>query len=252
MRVVNRILILYFLTLILLSGCASLQSSAVGRDNLVNRGPVVVSATNPYLASNMLLAKETELSPTLRGFLKIKGKPEILAIQKEIFQPYFIYFYYPSQKERYVLEEINGDWVIRGPEVLASDSLRTLANMPVANMPVNLNQLAKKSEVEEGDFSENPAEETPSPEIPPTAKRELVADDVDGDILHLVKYQGETLRLIAGWYTGQPDNAARIARINGFKNANALILDQKIRIPRYLVTKDTKLTKDDVDFYLKR
>lgn len=247
MHVVNRTITL--IGVLCLSGCASLQSSAIGRDNLANRGPVVVSTSNPYLASNMLLAKETELNPTLRGFLKIKGKPEILEVEKELFKPYFIYFYYPSQKERYVLEESNGDWVIRGPEVLASDNLKSLTNIPVDLIPTS-----NKTPAEEVELSENVTEETQTSEMPPATKKEIVPalDDVDGDILHLVKYQGETLRLIAGWYTGNPDNAGRIARINGFKNANALILDQKIRIPRYLVTKDTKLTKDDVEFYLKR
>ena len=231
---------------LVLGGCSS---TVVGRDNLVNRGPVIVSKSNPYLASNMLLKKETELSPTLKGFLKIKGTPEALEVEKEILEPYYMYLYYPSQKEKYVVEEINGDWVIRGPEVLAKGVL--------SNMPLELRAAKKEEPVPEAEIEESAdiEIETPSkPVAPSPAKKEVlaIADGVEGDIIHLVKYKGETLRLISGWYTGNADNASRIARINGFKDANALILDQKIRIPRYLVTKDTPLMKEDVDFYLKR
>jgi len=212
----------------------------------------------------MLLAKEIEFNPTLKGFLKIKGKPDALEVEKTVFAPYFMYFYYPSQKERYVLEERNGDWVIRGPEVMDKDALQSLGKMPLVLSPAtkleNLkSEIIKVEEVQkEFQFEEIPETlaELPIINSEPTSvnKKDILAnpDEVDGDILHLVKYKGETLRLIAGWYTGQPDNASRIARINGFKDANALILDQKIRIPRYLVTKDIPLKKDDVEFYLKR
>ena len=250
-EVVNRVCLIPFF--FLLSGCMPLQSGVLGRDNLANRGPVVVSKSNPYIASNMLLSKEIELNPTLKGFLKIKGNPEALEVTKSYFSPYLMYFYYPSQKEQYILEESSGDWVIRGPEILAADSISSLSNMPLDAISKTKPEVEPKS-IDLEDISAPSTEQPLVSEAPPTTKKETtaIADDVDGDILHLVKYKGETLRLIAGWYTGQPDNAARIARINGFKDANAIILDQKIRIPRYLVTKDTPLKKDDVEFYLKR
>jgi hypothetical protein len=233
-----------------LSACASFQPGLMTRDNLLNRGPVIVSRTNPYIASNILMAREVKLSPTLKGFLKIRGTPEAIEIRKNFFQPYVMFFYYSSQREQYVLEEVNDDWVIRGPEQIRGDSSQALASLA----PEKITTTEKPAEPLEKEVDLEDLMLPDSKPIDPPKKISNSDDieQVDGDILHTVKYKGETLRLIAEWYTGKSENAPRIARINGFKDANSLILDQKIRIPRYLATNDSPLSKERVESYSKK
>ena len=56
-------------------------------------------------------------------------------------------------------------------------------------------------------------------------------------IYHQVLYPGESLALIAKWYTGDPGNWRRIADINPDVDPDRIFLDQVIRIPRDLAVK---------------
>lgn len=60
---------------------------------------------------------------------------------------------------------------------------------------------------------------------------------------HQVKYPGETLAMIAGWYTGNPENWRQIAKVNPGLNANIIKIGDVIRIPQELVIKTDPLPK---------
>jgi hypothetical protein len=102
----------------------------------------------------------------------------------------------------------------------------------------------------------------PDPKLPrtiPQSSNELLGmrrgttpQAASGDLLHTVSYPGETLRMIAAWFTGSPDNAARIARINGIENPDLLFMGQQVRIPRYLVKTLEPLPEEEVEQYLQR
>jgi len=250
---------------VLFSGCSALQTQEINlRDNLANRGPVSLSKSNPYIASNILLSKEVESNSTLKGFLKVRGNPDAVEVKKVLLRPYLMYFFYVANKEVYILEEANRDWIIRGPQSIPEPVLEVLEVLvpkkesdPQGETSTGIELessaivIERQSEIpDEGAEIVKPmkSEALPAPQTNTPAK-EVATDTVEADIIHKVKFGGETLRLISEWYTGKAETAGRIARINGMGDANVLVLDQTIRIPRYLVTNATPLTKDRVEKY---
>lgn len=101
-------------------GCTSniaLDNGLIRRLN--NRGPVVLSPNNPYIAGNLLLSKEMEKSNELRGFVKHRGAPAALEVQKSTFSPLVMKLYYPENAELFDAEQTDdGGWMIKGPEKL--------------------------------------------------------------------------------------------------------------------------------------
>lgn len=69
------------------------------------------------------------------------------------------------------------------------------------------------------------------------------------DVMHEVRFAGETLRIISLWYTGDVANASRIARINGLGNADLLQMGQTVRVLRYLLKNSTALPESAIQSY---
>jgi len=67
-----------------------------------------------------------------------------------------------------------------------------------------------------------------------------------GDLVHYVTYPGETLSMIARWYTKDRANAGRLARINRLSNPNHLKIGDVIIIPSYLLRNKNLLTENAV------
>lgn len=57
----------------------------------------------------------------------------------------------------------------------------------------------------------------------------------NGDVLHSVKSEDETISKIAGWYTGSEANAKEIASANGLDESKSLSPGMRIRIPLSIV-----------------
>ena len=86
-----------------------------------------------------------------------------------------------------------------------------------------------------------------TPEKTEPAAETSSSEMLGGDVIHKVSYTGETLRIISAWYTGDPANAGRIARINDINNPNLLFLGQTIRLPRYLLLRSDPLPQEEVE-----
>lgn len=71
------------------------------------------------------------------------------------------------------------------------------------------------------------------------------------ELIHKVKYSGETFVIISAWYTGKGSNWKAIAKANPhIKNVRRIMLGDEITIPDDLVTRRDPLPKDFVDrFY---
>jgi hypothetical protein len=67
-----------------------------------------------------------------------------------------------------------------------------------------------------------------------------------GDVVHHVTYPGETLSMLARWYTHDRANAGRIARINSITQPDKLNIGDMIVIPSYLVKTKNRLTEEGV------
>lgn len=74
----------------------------------------------------------------------------------------------------------------------------------------------------------------------------VVEESSSGDIIHRVTFPGESLEAITAWYTGDPANAERLARINGLEIATALRTGQNVRIPRYLLRTSKPMPRSEI------
>jgi hypothetical protein len=69
--------------------------------------------------------------------------------------------------------------------------------------------------------------------------------------VHTVKWPGESLSIIAGWYTGDIQNWKILAQANPGIDPNSVVVGQKINIPLHIMTKRSPMTKAHVDSYHK-
>jgi hypothetical protein len=71
-------------------------------------------------------------------------------------------------------------------------------------------------------------------------------------LVHKVRYPGESVSIIAGWYTGDIDNWKTLAEVNPGLNPNVIHEGMKINIPESMLKKREPITKEYVDsFYPK-
>lgn len=68
-------------------------------------------------------------------------------------------------------------------------------------------------------------------------------------LYHTVTYPGETLGLIASWYTGSVQNWEEIANENSGIKANKIRIGDTVRIPEDLLSRREPLTKKAVEAY---
>lgn len=66
--------------------------------------------------------------------------------------------------------------------------------------------------------------------------------DTNGDVIHTVTKEGETLVAIAGWYAGDKKKAADLAKASNVSATEKLKVGDRIRIP-YAIVKNTKQMK---------
>ncbi|NMC62599.1 MAG: hypothetical protein GYA55_05455 [SAR324 cluster bacterium] len=139
------------------SGCFSysnLSNPALTR--LKNRGPVLVSANNPYVASNLMLQKLMDESSEIKGFISHRGAPTVLEVNQSFFSAPTIMFYYPENGEYYRLENDNNFWLIQGPLSLSPEhrnQLLSLTQLPM-DEEKSKSQEASTLEMEKGKTKE--------------------------------------------------------------------------------------------------
>lgn len=98
---------------------------------------------------------------------------------------------------------------------------------------------------------------TPAPELNPLDFQKLNADQrallmakgfapraENGDVIHIVKREDETLAAIGSWYTGSSENASTIATQNGLSPDAILSPGNQIRVPLHLLKNDKFMPHD--------
>jgi nucleoid-associated protein YgaU len=91
----------------------------------------------------------------------------------------------------------------------------------------------------------NPARTVQEPSPPPPPVKEAHPQPVV--FLHTVKYSGETLSIIALWYTGNHGNWKEIAQANPDMKPNRIFPGDEIIIPESLLKNRDPLPKEFVD-----
>ena len=93
----------------------------------------------------------------------------------------------------------------------------------------------------------------PEPAVPaPKPPAETEPAEKISYYVHTVKWSGETVSIIAAWYTGDLENWKTLASVNPHLDPNRIFGGNKIRIPENLLQTREPMPKDFVDgFYPK-
>jgi hypothetical protein len=242
--------------------------------SLMNQGPIPVSATSAFVASNLFLAREIERSTYLYNFFGARGGPQAVELIRESTWEYpQVNLYYPKKHEMYVARATESntgrEWMVRGPYRLDRDAIRTLAPLADVGEPVfdifgkeyRFRQVSRDTDekvivpIVIPTSTPQPAPRrsrprslgaanvpaTPTPKPPSNfdqqalaASKSLAERDASGQLIHTVK-PGQTLPGIAAWYTGSSDNSAVLGQKNGVASDAAPSPGTRIVIPAELV-----------------
>lgn len=271
------------LLLLLLSFSAcSTNSELYLRSELANQGPMALSGKNPYMATNLFVAKEMKHSEVFRGFVHYRGTPDAVEVRQSYLKPLRVYLFYLSESEAFMLEEGSQDWLIRGPDKIPQQLMASFFNMQTPGQqaplaiendgmdrisqgegeplppaveppPVEVRSLRKvpprssSTKVTPPVLPKEPPVVREKVEVEEEAPKTAVKESSSGDLIHKVTFEGESLQVIAKWYTGDVNNTGRVARINGIEKPDLLQIDQTIRIPRYLLKSSKPLTQAEVN-----
>lgn len=245
--------------------------------SLKNRGAVPLSAHNPYIAGNTLLAKEMERSSDLRGFIENRGTPKAIEITKGWTGPSILQLYYLDKGEYYTAEESGNTWLVTGPSKIPSGGIKLLqsltepgntkAALKLEKTPLINDSLQMETSPLVPDSTPISQEKTkPTTTIESQSWHDPLMTKViflknsaseaaeispRGDIVHYVTYQGETLSMIARWYTLDVRNVGRIARINNITNPSQLDIGDTVILPSYLVKNKMRLTEEALNTLLR-
>jgi len=237
-----------------------INDSLVRRLN--NRGPVALSSDNPYLAANLLVSREASKSSEVKGFLQHRGAPSAVEVSKDNFGPLFMNFFYPENRQYFSFEELEDSWLITGPFKIEADKMKQVALLT--------REIEGEPKLIEDASSAAPQIPAPSPAagdeaalIKSSGPQPFVPDEASdiesiikqspqiqaeitpkGDLVHYVSFSGETLSILARWYTKDLDNAGKIARINRLGKPDALSIGDTIVIPSYLLQNKNRLTEE--------
>jgi len=110
------VFLLSMLIPLVLSSCSSRLNEY---PSLVDKGPLPLSASNPYVGSNLFLADEFSRSDDLFNFLKGRGAPSAIEILESGLDRPAMRMFYTRDKQLYIAEledsQIARIWIVRGP-----------------------------------------------------------------------------------------------------------------------------------------
>ncbi len=262
-----------------LAACASRNPEF---DALHDQGIIPVSRTNPYVGSNLYLAKEMEGSSYLYNFLKERGVPQAIEISGSSEADAELRLYYSAKNQVFYATPVKGEgqdvreWSVRGPYNLEREAYRAVSQLP-AGTSAEFELWGRRETIgnTEAVASQRvilPAfVPTPSPRPrprPSAAKRPLGAGEgpaitgmttanqggmtldqlaiieakenvergPNGDAIHTVRTETETIASISNWYAGSGDQAKKIAEKNNLPLDAKLKPGTRIFIQSELVT----------------
>lgn len=108
-----------------LSGCLFSSTPSL-REELVNTGPVALDPANPFVVGSQFIQTESNNSELLKKFLEFRGQPSAVEVRKKFLGPVKVYLFYLDKHEAYRLDQGADDWIVRGPEKIPADVLKTI------------------------------------------------------------------------------------------------------------------------------
>lgn len=218
---------------------------------LDDRGPVVLGEGNEDLPADAFLKQQRAESATLSDFIAKHGEPSAISLDNRFLRSARLALYYPSENKRYLFTRWSSDWDPAGAEKIQANERDTITSQlaqaglsisaPETTVPVDRTELASMPvalpPVAAARTTESPGEQELRGRLkPPQAAEEArLVRLPNGDYRHRVTFRGETLRLIADWYTEDPRNLSAIASANRRSTTTPLRLGDEITIPKRLM-----------------
>lgn len=233
---------LFLLLCMAMAGCAISSSPREGYsllEGLAGKGPFVISEKESYLAGYQLLDNERRKRSQLHALIAQKGFPATLQVLPPIEGQWPLILRYTTPAETYEVTFHNQETVIIGPgepssHALLGTSSDARASLRISPIPRNSQKERPRTNNERlrSDYSDRNALLT---RLVTSAPQHNAERTPHGDLVHYVTYEGETLSLIARWYTLDASNVARITRTNSLPHPDHLEIGDEIIIPSYLI-----------------
>ncbi len=109
---------------------------------LLNQGLVPVSSDNPYVGSNIFLAREMETSSYLYNFMRQRGAPQAVELRGSSESSAEALLFYSGRREYYIaIPTLNKatktrEWNIRGPYAVGRENFRQVSLLPATDRAV--------------------------------------------------------------------------------------------------------------------
>ena len=218
---------------------------------LDDRGPVVLGDGNADLPADAFLQQQRAESATLSDFIAKHGEPSAISLDNRFLRSARLVLYYPSENKRYLFTRWSSDWDPAGAEkIQANERDAITSQMAQAGISISASETAVPARRTE--LASEPAAAPPAASArastapgeqelrgrlkPPQAAEEArLVRLPNGDYRHRVTFRGETLRLLADWYTEDPKNVSAIASANRRSPTSPLRLGEEITIPKRLM-----------------
>jgi hypothetical protein len=200
----------------------------------------LVAKENRYLPANRLLAEHVQSSGVFNEQIAMMGQPDALRVERELFSPTQVVLYYAAKDQQINFIKRGSEWVREEPTLIDPEEraqiLGESGEALVAAAPEEVPAAMLPSIVEA------PIEFKARMSPAMLSHREAEFKRLkNGDYKHTVTFSGETLALIADWYTGKPSNAASLAKASNRPTARTLAKGDVIIIPRRLMRNATAL-----------
>lgn len=242
---------------VILQGCSTQLPFKGGLyQRLSNRGPVLLSTENPFLPANRLLSEELHNSAELRDFIAERGSPAAIEVTQSLLSSTELSLIYPAENEVYRLAQRKSGWSVGEPEALSTEVLEKIeSELALGGVSLGDTGDAQKyvaAILPSGELAEDTTRASLAPSDmsgnkrgspPNSAKRErnsvprLAKITVlkNGGLVHSVTFPGESLSVIAAWYTGATSNTTLIAKANKITKDKVVKIGQSVTIPSKLV-----------------
>lgn len=215
---------------------------------LDGRGPVLLADGNDYLPADAFLKEQRASSPELGDFVDRHGEPAAISLERKLYRASRLSLFYPSENKRYVFSRWGSDWGLVGPEPIDSEDRASLdaqmAQAPRKQATAVSAQRAERVTAASVSASE-PAQLAQAPlghqelrgrlKAPQEAKEARLQRLPNGDYRHRVTFRGESLKLLAEWYTEDAKNAAALAKASHRSPSAPLRVGDEITVPRRLM-----------------
>lgn len=267
-QIVRALTIAIFISLI---GCA-FQNSDQLVDELSSKGITIVTKDQRYLASTQFIERESQLDDHVKAFILDTGYPSAISVSSSFLSPTSARLYYPTPGNYFDFTKSDSGWLITGPFSLSEaevEELQKVSIMAEANSstvvpePPTIEKVEETPSIDETTLISKPASEEKNTKVTvpvagfsspaqttqaPEAHLSQEAETTPkGDLVHYVTYSGETLSMIARWYTNERENAGKIGRLNKLKNADQLEIGDVLVVPSYLVKNKKRFTESALE-----